>query len=198
MFSLSFFLILCSNYSWAFSIFGPFIVITSFILYSLVIAVVCDVVKVSSHQENEDREIELQAALRKHVGHLEHRIHTLTQRQTIVLQTLQEALHVANVMDWQFDPNEQQQNDGDGGDPKNIFDWDTTRITSDVTTISTTTGTSSFGHSADTNTGVVIGDGGGGGHDARNGSSVGLQLLDPSRLMLADTLMIRSKYQHNR
>jgi hypothetical protein len=79
------------NY-WSSLLFSAFLVITSFILYSLIIAVVCDAVKVTEHQDEMKRHVEEKEETRQRVCALEHRIADITQHQGVIVEQLQLAV----------------------------------------------------------------------------------------------------------
>jgi len=80
------------EYYWAWAVFSSFLVLTSFILYSLIIAVVCDAVKVQEHQEEMAEHVRLKEETRQRVFTLEMRVGDMTQQQLVILESLQSAL----------------------------------------------------------------------------------------------------------
>ena len=84
------------EYYWAWAIFGSFLVITGFILYSLVIAVICDAVAVTEHdeeeaaKEKERRENEMET--RDRVRELQKRVAELTRTQRETLAAIDRTL----------------------------------------------------------------------------------------------------------
>uniref|UniRef100_A0A7S3L3S1 Ion transport domain-containing protein n=1 Tax=Amphora coffeiformis TaxID=265554 RepID=A0A7S3L3S1_9STRA len=75
------------EHHWAWAVFVPFLVITNFALFSLVVAVVCDGVTVTEHGEHEDPE-----KTRQRVTDLLKQVDTLTKNQKAIVQSLQETL----------------------------------------------------------------------------------------------------------
>jgi Ion transport protein len=79
------------NY-WSCILFNSFIVLTSFILYSLIIAVVCDAVKVTEHHDEMRKHVEEKEEARQRVFALEHRVADMAQHQGAIVEQLQLAL----------------------------------------------------------------------------------------------------------
>lgn len=75
------------QHSWAWAVFVPFLVITNFALFSLVVAVVCDGVTVTEHGEHEDP-----AITRQRVTDLRKQVRALTKNQDAIAKALREAL----------------------------------------------------------------------------------------------------------
>jgi hypothetical protein len=81
-----------TEYEWAWCIFTPFLVMSSFILYSLMIAVICDAVKVTEHAEELEEEHQEKEEFHEHVHRLEERLMDMTTQQQVLLEALQQAL----------------------------------------------------------------------------------------------------------
>lgn len=81
------------RYYWiGYFVFTSFLVFTSFILYSLIIAVVCDSVNVTEHQEEMEAHVQEKEESRQRIYALEQRVSDLTQQQLIILESLQTSL----------------------------------------------------------------------------------------------------------
>ena len=81
--------------SWAWAVFVPFLVITSFILFSLVVAVVCDAVTVTEKEEPPPVEKPGNDRLlpdKERVADLRDQVAALTRNQALVTKALREAL----------------------------------------------------------------------------------------------------------
>lgn len=81
-------------YPWASIIFSSFLVFTSFILYSLIIAVVCDAVKVTEEDSNEEEELAEKQESMIRLTDLQHRVDQLAVHQEDVLETMSLALQI--------------------------------------------------------------------------------------------------------
>lgn len=81
-----------SKYYWAWAVFSSFLVVTGFILYSLVIAVVCDAVKVTEHHDEMAEHVHEKEEIRQRVYLAEQRISDLAQQQYAILESLHLAL----------------------------------------------------------------------------------------------------------
>lgn len=77
---------------WASSVFGTFLVITSFILYSLVIAVVCDAVAVTEHQDDEEQSLAEKEAMRQKLTELQLRLKEMTMCQRATMAAVRKAM----------------------------------------------------------------------------------------------------------
>lgn len=75
------------KYYWAWLLFMSFLIITSFILYSLVVAVVCDSVQAVEHENDEDPE-----EMKKQIQQLQKRVADLTEKQASLLRMLQDSM----------------------------------------------------------------------------------------------------------
>ena len=80
------------EYPWARPLFVSFVIFSSFILYSLIIAVVCDAVAVTEHHEELEIMQQEKEEMRQQVDQLEKRLHDMTLQQQVVLESLQTAL----------------------------------------------------------------------------------------------------------
>lgn len=79
-------------YPWSWMVFVSFVMITSFIAYNLIIAVVCDSVSIIEQQgkdEEKEDEIALEVAQYVKIRKLKHRVIKLAKQQKKVLQMLQ-------------------------------------------------------------------------------------------------------------
>mmetsp|Transcript_28203 Transcript_28203/g.46713 ORF Transcript_28203/g.46713 Transcript_28203/m.46713 type:complete len:369 (+) Transcript_28203:345-1451(+) len=83
-------------YSWSWMIFVSFVLITSFIAYNLIIAVVCDSVSIIEQQEEEEEEEDLEEIHSGKIRQLKNRVAELAKQQQQVLHTLQEILNKSN------------------------------------------------------------------------------------------------------
>jgi len=81
-------------YWWANIIFSSFLVVTSFILYSLIIAVVCDAVQVTEEDSDEEEELAEKQESMLRVTELQHRVDQLAVHQEDVLETMSLALQI--------------------------------------------------------------------------------------------------------
>jgi Ion transport protein len=77
---------------WSCILFNSFLVLTSFILYSLIIAVVCDAVKVTEHHDEMKKHVEEKEETRQRVFALEHRVADMAQHQGAIVEQLQLAV----------------------------------------------------------------------------------------------------------
>ena len=76
------------KYYYAWPLFSTFLVITSFILYSLVVAVVCDAVMVGERKNDKDDTGEM----KKQIDQLQKRVSELTANQVVILRMLQDSM----------------------------------------------------------------------------------------------------------
>lgn len=81
-----------TEYYWAPFIFLSFMVFSSFILYSLIIAVVCDAVTETEHHDEYERAELAKEEAREHIKYLEKRIQEMTHQQTVLLKSLQQVM----------------------------------------------------------------------------------------------------------
>jgi hypothetical protein len=114
---------------WSSLLFSAFLIITSFILYSLVIAVVCDAVKVTEHQDEMKRHVEEKEETRQRVCALEHRIADITQHQGVIVEQLQLAVkELANLRKDESNGGrgytDDDGSDHDANKPENDSAWD--------------------------------------------------------------------------
>ena len=89
-----------SKYSWSWMVFVSFVMITSFMVYNLVIAVVCDSVAIIEAMGKEEDLENVQSQEQQnleHVRNLTKRVNTLASEQELVLNTLFAALEKAGV-----------------------------------------------------------------------------------------------------
>lgn len=89
-----------AKYNWSWAVFVSFVMITSFMVYNLVIAVVCDSVAIieAMGKEEELENIQTQEQLNlEHVRILTKQVNTLASEQELVLKTLFAALEKAGV-----------------------------------------------------------------------------------------------------
>ena len=127
-------------YSWAWVVFVSFVMVSSFIVYNLVIAVVCDSVAIIEAQgrDNETENIQLSEQRNlEHVRDLSKRLDSLALEQGLVLETLLIALDKFGV---DTAPQRTSLFAGDGDDEEPIlpcFDnkHQTTKIVNNETTI---------------------------------------------------------------
>lgn len=85
------------KYWWASIVFFSFLWITSFILYSLIIAVVCDAVTVTEHHDEVAEVLQEKEETRKRVSDLQQQIEVMALHQQAVLHAVQGALLELNV-----------------------------------------------------------------------------------------------------
>jgi cell division protein YceG involved in septum cleavage len=78
--------------SWTWIIFVSFIVVTAFILYSLIIAVICDAVSESEHSLDEEQKDKEEALTIKRLQEMDQVLSERLRQQQIVLSALQAAL----------------------------------------------------------------------------------------------------------
>ncbi|GKY91705.1 hypothetical protein MPSEU_000142300 [Mayamaea pseudoterrestris] len=86
-------------YPWSWAIFSSYLLITSFILYSLIIAVVCDAVKVTEHQDEKDEQKREEGELHDRVLHLEHHIADMAEQQFLVVENLHLAMQALGQLE---------------------------------------------------------------------------------------------------
>jgi hypothetical protein len=86
------------HYYWAWLPFSVFLVFTSFILFSLVVAVVCDAVAETEHGDEDDKREEEETANREKVIALREQVETLTKSQRLVIKALGEALQEVELL----------------------------------------------------------------------------------------------------
>ena len=80
------------KYPWAGILFVVFLVQTSFILYSLVIAIICDAVKETEHSDEHEAQLQEERDSRLRLAQLQHHVLELTHHQRRALD------HVAQVL----------------------------------------------------------------------------------------------------
>jgi hypothetical protein len=80
------------KYYWAWGIFGSFLVLTSFILYSLVIAVVCDAVSETEHHDEIANVLDEQTETRLRLRDLQARVDKMAVHQAAAMAAIQYAL----------------------------------------------------------------------------------------------------------
>jgi len=100
------------EYFWAWAIFSSFLVLTSFILYSLIIAVVCDAVQVQEHQDKVSNEVREKEETKQRVFALEQRVGDIAQRQFVILESLQIALRELEKSNVRYHHGQQRSKDG--------------------------------------------------------------------------------------
>jgi hypothetical protein len=89
-------------YPWAWPIFVSFIMITSFIAYNLIVAVVCDSVSIIEKQSKEDEnfenesEVELQDDQHHKISKLQNLVLEMTKKQLLLIEALSSELHDEN------------------------------------------------------------------------------------------------------
>jgi len=81
-----------NKYWWANAVFGPFLVMTSFILYSLIIAVVCDAVNETEHADDKETELSEKDTMRQQIESLEKQIESMAEQQQLLFDTLNSLL----------------------------------------------------------------------------------------------------------
>lgn len=86
------------HYYWAWLPFTVFLVFTSFILFSLVVAVVCDAVAETEHGDEDDKREEEEKANREKVIVLREQVETLTKSQGLVIEALRVALREVDLL----------------------------------------------------------------------------------------------------
>jgi hypothetical protein len=99
--------IMAVNY-WAWIIFSTYLVCTGFILYSLVIAVVCDAVAVSENDSKEEVKLAQKLETSQRVSQLQKRVQKLASQQKVAMAAIQQALQEL-----------QQENKGNDSDDDN-------------------------------------------------------------------------------
>ena len=77
---------------WSWVVFCTYLVFTGFILYSLIIAVVCDAVSVTEHEADEELEAAQKTQSLQRVVHLQKRVQLLTAQQQQATASIQAAL----------------------------------------------------------------------------------------------------------
>jgi len=80
------------KYYWAWAVFSTFLVCTSFILYSLIIAVVCNAVSDTEHHDKVVNALEEKKETHLRVRELHEKIHKMSVHQSAVLGAVQRAL----------------------------------------------------------------------------------------------------------
>jgi hypothetical protein len=80
------------KYYWAWGIFGSFLVLTSFILYSLIIAVVCDAVSETEHHDEIANVLDEQTETRLRLRDLQARVDKMAVHQAAAMAAIQYAL----------------------------------------------------------------------------------------------------------
>ena len=85
--------------SWSWAIFSSYLMVTSFILYSLIIAVVCDAVKVTEHQGEEDEKMREEGELHERVLLLENHIADMAEQQFMVVENLHIAMQALEQLE---------------------------------------------------------------------------------------------------
>jgi Ion transport protein len=82
-----------SKYYWAWIVFITFLTLTSIILYSLIVAVVCDAVSQTEHANDEPKEKDLNdASALEQIQQLQHRVAQLTHQQEHLSKALKHCL----------------------------------------------------------------------------------------------------------
>ncbi|KAL7570231.1 hypothetical protein ACA910_020656 [Epithemia clementina (nom. ined.)] len=80
------------KYPWSGILFMVFLVQTSFILYSLVVAIICDAVKAAEHQEDKDAQLEEEMDSRKRLAEMQSHLLDLKRYQQEAIESLQKVL----------------------------------------------------------------------------------------------------------
>jgi hypothetical protein len=87
------------SYSWAWAVFSSYLLMTSFILYSLIIAVVCDAVKVTEHQDEKEEQLREQEVVFERVTLLENAVADMAEQQLAIVENLHFALQALENLD---------------------------------------------------------------------------------------------------
>jgi hypothetical protein len=86
-------------YYWSWAIFTSFVVLTSFILYSLIIAVVCDAVKVTEHQDEDAADVREKEDVRERLFLMEHHVGDMAEQQLAIVENLRIAIAALVALD---------------------------------------------------------------------------------------------------
>lgn len=97
------------KYYWAWAVFSSFLVMTSFILYSLIIAVVCDAVKVTEHHDEMAEHVREKEETRQRIFTLEQRVSDMAAQQSLILENLHKALQELQATDEDDDGDSSQE-----------------------------------------------------------------------------------------
>ena len=79
-------------HGWSGILFSVFLVQTSFILYSLVIAIICDSVKVAEHLEEHEVELKEERDSRVRLAQMRSQVQELTRKQRVAMESVLKAL----------------------------------------------------------------------------------------------------------
>lgn len=101
------------KYYWSCFLFSTFVVSTGFILYSLVIAVVCDAVKVTEHKEAADQLLQEKERQEHRLSVLRRRIGNAAHRQGVAAAQIRMALRELDKLDNEDDEDDEYENEND-------------------------------------------------------------------------------------
>jgi hypothetical protein len=80
------------KYYWAWAVFSTFLILTAFILYSLIIAVVCDAVTEIEHSDEKDNELKEKTETRFRLRDLQKQVDKMAVHQSACMAAIQYAL----------------------------------------------------------------------------------------------------------